>query len=127
MHPTERDGPYCFNDNQSNLPNYWPNSFLSSKADPKWKEAKDTNISGDVDRHDSSNEDNFEQVTDFWNKVLSAEERDRLANNIGGHLGDAQPFIQERAISNFEKVDPNFGAKIRVAIKKVKVCIPYKL
>ena len=122
MHPTERDGPYCYDDNHTNLPNYWPNSFTSAKTDLKYKDSKES-VSGDVDRFDSSNDDNFEQVTDFWNNVLTPAERDRLANNIGGHLGNAQPFIQERAIGNFEKVDPDFGAKIRLAIKKVKVSI----
>jgi len=116
MHPTERDGPWVYDDNQSNLPNYWPNSFLNTKTNPKYKEHKES-ISGDVDRHEQ-NEDYYEQVTDFWNKVLTAEERDRLANNLGGHLAQAQPFIQERAIGNFEKVHPDFGAKIRLAIKK---------
>lgn len=120
MHPTSRDGPYCYDDNQSNLPNYWPNSFLNTKCNLKYKEHKDVNVSGDVDRFDNSNDDNFAQVTDFWSKVLTAEERERLANNIGGHLVNAQPFIQERAIGNFEKVHPDFGAKIRLAIKKVK-------
>ncbi|XP_054160243.1 catalase-like [Oppia nitens] len=120
MHPTERDGPYCYDDNQGNLPNYWPNSFMTSKCNPKYKESRDTNVTGDIDRFDSSNDDNFEQVTDFWTKVLTADERERLANNIGGHLVSAQPFIQERTISNFEKVHPEFGEKIRLAIKKVK-------
>ncbi|CAG2110185.1 unnamed protein product [Medioppia subpectinata] len=120
MHPTNRDGPYCYDDNHAGAPNYWPNSFLNAEANPKFKEHSEANVSGDVDRHDSSNDDNFDQVTDFWNKVLTADERERLANNIGGHLVAAQPFIQERAIANFEKVHPDFGARVRLAIKKVK-------
>ncbi|CAG2180760.1 unnamed protein product [Oppiella nova] len=120
MHPTQRDGPYCYDDNTTNLPNYWPNSFLDTKCNPKFKEHVDANVAGDVDRHDSSNDDNFDQVTDFWNKVLTADERIRLATNIGEHLANAQPFIQERAIGNFEKVHPDFGAKIREVIKKTK-------
>jgi len=120
MHPTNRDGPYCYDDNMANLPNYWPNSFLDVKANLKFKEHVEKNVSGDVDRFDPSNDDNFEQVTDFWNKVLTAEERERLCNNIGSHLVNAQPFIQERAIANFEKVHADYGAKVRLAIKKVK-------
>jgi catalase len=73
MHPTQRDGPYCYDDNTTNLPNYWPNSFLDTKCNPKFKEHVDANVAGDVDRHDSSNDDNFDQVTDFWNKVLTAD------------------------------------------------------
>jgi len=120
FHPTNRDGPYCFDDNQANAPNYWPNSFLNITSNPKYKEHKHQNLSGDVDRHESANEDNFSQPQDFYNKVLTAEERERLANNIGGNLVHAQPFIQERAISNFEKVNSELALKIRVAIKKFK-------
>ena len=123
MHPTNRDGPYCYDDNMTNLPNYWPNSFLNTKANPKFKEQAEHNISGDIDRFESINEDNFSQVSDFYNKVLTADEKQRLADNIGGHLVNAQTFIQERAIGNFEKVSPDLGAKIRLAIKKVKVTL----
>jgi len=120
FHPTNRDGPYCNDDNSGNLPNYWPNSFLNVSANPKYKEHRINNVSGDVDRHDSSADDNFEQASDFYNHVLTAEERERLANNIGGNLVHAQTFIQERAIANFEKVNSELALKIRVAIKKFK-------
>ena len=70
---------------------------MNAKCNAKYKELKEQSVSGDVDRFDSANEDNFDQVTEFWNNVLTPAERDRLANNIGGHLANAQPFIQERA------------------------------
>jgi len=120
LHPTNRDGPYNYDDNQSNLPNYWPNSFINAKTHLNYKESSEKSVSGDVDRFDTSNDDNFSQVTDFWTKVLKADEKDRLVNNIAGHLINAQPFIQERAISNFEKVHNDFGNGIRLAIKKLK-------
>jgi len=141
MHPTLRDGPACFTDNSGSAPNYWPNSFSKVKSDPRYKEHSD-NYTGDVQRFDTSNDDNFEQVTAFWkevclislqtfiqieyilSKVLTAEERDRLVSNIAGHLKDAQQFIQERAVQNFEKVHPDFGAKLRLSLNLIKVrCI----
>jgi len=115
---TQRDAPYTYDSNSENLPNYYPNSFLNAKANPKYKESKFTVDSGDVDRHDSSNEDNFSQVTDFWVKVLKPDERERLVSNIAGHLKNALPFIQERAIANFEKAHPDYGNGIRAALKK---------
>ena len=39
------------------------------------------------------------QVTNFWTKVLSEEEKTRLVENIAGHLKDAAEFIQKRAVS----------------------------
>jgi len=117
MHPTQRDGPYTYDDNQGGMPNYYPNSFLNAKHDPKYKEHPEVGVSGDVDRHDSSNDDNFAQATDFWNKVLGEEERGRLVDNIAGHLKDALPFIRERAVANFSQVHPDFGARLGVALK----------
>ena len=38
------------------------------------------------------------QVTDFWNNVLKADERERMAQNIGLNLKDAQPFLQKRVV-----------------------------
>lgn len=41
----------------------------------------------------------FEQVRNFYTKVLNEEERKRLCENIAGHLKDAQLFIQKKAVS----------------------------
>jgi catalase len=115
---TQRDGPYTYDDNQGGTPNYYPNSFSHVKHNPVYKEHKEPNVSGDVDRHDSSNDDNFEQASNFWNKVLKPEERERLVSNIAGHLKDALPFIRERAVGNFEKVSAEFGSKLQAALKQ---------
>ena len=121
MHPTLRDGPACFTDNGASAPNYWPNSFANIKTDPAYREHCAA-LTGDVQRFDSANEDNFEQVTSFWNDVLSPEERERLVSNIAGHLKQCtEQSIQERAVQNFEKVHPDFGAKLRLALNLIKV------
>jgi len=118
--PTQRDGPYCYDDNQGGMPNYFPNSFLNAKPQALYKEHRQRHEGiEDVDRHDSSQEDNFSQVGIFWEKVLTEPERERLVQNIAGHLKDAQPFIQERAIGNFEKAHRDYGMRVRMALKKI--------
>ncbi|CAG2173108.1 unnamed protein product [Oppiella nova] len=119
-HPTQRDGPMRYDDNQGSAPNYWPNSFHNIKDDHQYKEHGERHLVGDIDRHDSSNEDNYEQSTDFWNKVLTPDERQRLVENIAESLAETLPFIQERAIGNFERVHPDLGARIRLALNKVQ-------
>ena len=50
-------------------------------------------MAGEADRFDEFDSD-LSQVRAFWEKTLGAEERARLADNIGGHAKDTQAFIQ---------------------------------
>ncbi|XP_056383685.1 catalase-like isoform X2 [Hyla sarda] len=115
----QQDGPMCIFSTPSNVPNYFPNSFTSPQHDQKCKESA-FSISGygDVDRHDSSAEDNVSQVRVFYKKTLNKEERQRLCENIAMHLKDAQIFIQERAVKNFREVHPGFGNRIQTLLDK---------
>lgn len=106
----QRDGPQTF-DNQEGAPNYYPNSF-SGPLDNLKHTPHAVKVTGDVARYNSADEDNFSQVTTFWNKVLSEGERTRLVNNIAGHLKDAKEFIRKRAIRNFSQVSPEFGRRL---------------
>lgn len=118
-HHYQRDGPQTYNDNQNGAPNYYPNSFSGPKDQPVFKENSVT-CSKEAKRYNSSDDDNFSQVTTFWNKVLSKEEQDRLVANIAGHIKQAQFFIQERAVRNFSQVDPKFGTKLKEQLEKVR-------
>jgi len=111
----QRDGPMAVAGNQDGAPNYFPNSFSGPGVDRKWQEHS-SNVSGDVARWNSADEDNFTQVGIFYNKTLNAGERFRLADNIASHLCGAQEFIQERAIKNFSASDPEYGGKIKELI-----------
>jgi catalase len=119
MHPTMRDGPNTYDDNAGGLPNYWPNSFVGGLDKCPRMSTKVDSVSGDVQRFDSGNEDNYSQVTGFWLNVLNEAARERLVSNIAGHLKQAAPFIQERAISNFTQVHPDFGTRLRAALKRL--------
>ncbi|KAL5291766.1 CAT family protein [Megaselia abdita] len=119
----QRDGPMVFNDNQGNAPNYYPNSFNGPEESPRAKRLEhvtrlDNNTK--TDRYSSGNEDNFSQVTDFWLNVLDEGARGRLVNNIAGHLVNASPFIQERAVHNFARVHYDFGRRLTEQLRKAK-------
>lgn len=113
----QRDGPAALH-NQGGAPNYHPNSFSGPTDD---KRAKDLQppfaVSGDVQRYDTGEEDNFSQPRVFYQKTLDAAHRERLVSNIAGHIKDASDFIQERAVKNFSQVDPDFGKKLADALQ----------
>jgi len=111
----QRDGPQCFNNDQEGAPNYFPNSFNGPVDNSKYMEEFKSScpVSGDVGRYNNADEDNYTQAGNFWRKVLKPQEREDLAKNIASHLKDAQQFLQKRAVTNFSKADPEYGAKIQ--------------
>jgi len=48
-------------DNQGDAPNYYPNSFNGPVDDRKYKWSK-FSCTGDVERHESGDDDNYSQV-----------------------------------------------------------------
>ncbi|XP_045583173.1 catalase isoform X2 [Procambarus clarkii] len=117
----QRDGPMTVDSNQECAPNYYPNSF-SGPVDCKktgFAECK-YNVTGDVSRYNSGDEDNFTQVGDFYHKILNDEGRKNLVENIANHLVNAQDFLQERAINIFSQVSPEYGNGVREALNRVK-------
>ncbi|XP_031347420.1 catalase-like [Photinus pyralis] len=108
-----RDGPQTIN-NQGGAPNYHPNSFGGPNSS---KRAKDLLIhfeeNGITDRYDARDNDNYSQPRIFYQRVLSADERSRLIQNIVDHLSNANPTIRERAVKQFALVDADFGNKIK--------------
>lgn len=120
MTPTIRDGAGRVDGNFGSLPNYYPNSYTMIKQENFRKEHVDK-VSGDVDRFDFSPDDCYEQVTEFWLKVLNEEERERLVMNIADHMAKANKEIQSRAIVHFDNVHADFGDRIRAKLNLVKV------
>ena len=104
-------------DNQGGAPNYFPNSFGGPQPveSVSWHAPV---VSGNAKKYQTEDEDNFSQVSVFYNKVLDAAARDRLTSNIAGHLRNASPFIQKRTVANFMKVDPHFGRSIEQKLVK---------
>jgi len=117
----QRDGFMCTTDNQGGAPNYFPNSFGGPTDDKKFidlgsnHKASQNSMPG---RWESKDDDNFSQPGNFYRNVLNAEEKARLAENLAGHMKDAQPFIQARAIKNFASADKDLGEAIKANLKK---------
>jgi catalase len=113
---TQRDGPQTYTDNQAGAPNYHPNSFNGPVERASSLEHR-FHCSGDVERYNTHDDDNFTQPGNFWRKVLDENHRKRLVDNISGHLVNAKDFIQERAVKNFSQVDPDFGRRLEAGLK----------
>jgi len=75
-------------------------------------------LEGETGRWDDRDDDNFSQVGIFWEKVLNEKEKTDLINNIAGHLKNAKPFIQQRAVENFGKAHPEYGRRLKEALAK---------
>uniref|UniRef100_A0A8C4QD69 Catalase n=1 Tax=Eptatretus burgeri TaxID=7764 RepID=A0A8C4QD69_EPTBU len=113
----QRDGPMCMYDNQGGVPNYYPNSFGAPEVQPRFLEQRYP-VSGDVQRYNTADDDNFTQVRTFYNKILKEDEKRRLTENIARHLKGAQQFIQDRAVKLFSMIDKDYGARVNNLLKK---------
>ncbi|GIX67206.1 catalase [Caerostris extrusa] len=105
--------------NQDGAPNYYPNSFNGPVVDPAVREPP-FQVSGDVDRWNSEDEDNFTQAGIFYREKLADDEKERLVKNIAEHLINAQEFIQERAVNNFTQADVDYGKRVKAELEKLK-------
>ena len=57
--------------------------------------------------------EDFDQPRDFWLRVLDDGARERLTDNISGHMANCKdPEIIRRCIGIFNEVHPDFGATI---------------
>jgi catalase len=115
----QRDGAMSVLGNQEGAPNYFPNSFSGPTTSSKG-EMSSYPVSGDVARYNTTDDNNFTQVTDFWRNVLDEDEKERLVGNIAAHMKNAQKFIQDRAIANFTAVDAEYGRRIQEKIDSMK-------
>lgn len=120
----QRDGPMTVSDNQAGCPNYFPNSF-GGPVDNKIHAESTFVCTGDVQRYNSADEDNFTQAGIFYRKVLNEAEKTALTENLAGHMVAAQDFLQDRAIANFAKADAEYGARIRQALNRNKKAMQF--
>jgi catalase len=113
-----RDGQFAgILDEGTGHPNYFPNSVPGSPrpdpsfADPPWH-------LGDVtaDRWDAREaHDDFTQAGDLF-RLMSDDERDRLATNIATALGGCRQEIIERQLAHFDEADEEYGRRVRAAL-----------
>lgn len=110
-----KDGAMRFR-HSGNQPVYAPNSFGGPQADPQRYPDPSWSASGEIMRSAyvaHAEDTDFIQPGHLYRNVLSATEREHLANNIIGHMsqGVERP-IQERALKIWHQVDRELGSAI---------------
>jgi len=114
---SQRDGAANSKENQDDAPNYHPNTFNGPVATRSAAEHV-YNVTGDVDRYETGDDDNFTQPGHFWRNVLKPEDRQHLIENISGHLKKVNETIRQRAVKIFTQVDPEFGDGVQKALSR---------
>jgi catalase len=117
----QRDGLMTVNGNQGSAPNYEPNSHPKTATNPVeertgYAALKGYTVSGMVGRHPFSSEDDYAQPGEFYRRVLKEEEKQRLCENIGGHLCGARREVQERMVEVFKRVDEDYGKRVQAEL-----------
>ena len=115
VHTYHRDGAMRFDDNGGIGPNYEPNSFGGPVEDPAYREPMRP-ISGDIGRHNHRDgNDDYTQAGDLF-RLMTADAKARLIDNIVASLKHAPKRIQEKQIGHFLKADPAYGAGVAKAL-----------
>jgi catalase len=103
-----RDGSMRFDSNFGSAPNYEPNSFQGPAEDPQYRE-RPRPVSGTVDRHNHRlGNDDYTQAGNLY-RLMPADAKKRLIDNIVGTMRSVPRTIQERQIGHFLKADVEYG------------------
>ncbi|GAN01536.1 hypothetical protein MBANPS3_012219 [Mucor bainieri] len=113
----QRDGSMAVLGNGGSTPNYEPNSFggpYQTNVAATTFTAEE--ISGATGRFTYGlTDDDFVQAGDLY-RLMPAEEKTDLVNNIAGHLKNAKKHIRERQIAHFKRADAEYGSRIEETI-----------
>lgn len=106
-----RDGHMRFDGNYGGAVNYQPNSFDGPVDDKQYKEPP-LRISGDADRYDHrKGNDDCNQAGDLY-RLMSAEQKAQLIDNIVRAMKPVPKNIQMRQIEHFHKADADYGNRV---------------
>ena len=124
----QRDGFMTVTANGGGSPNYYPNSTTTEGSTSPTARVSGTwhsdAITGDVERNETGDEDNFEQCGNFFRNVLDRPGRERLTSSIAGNIVNVKSeVIRQRVIGNFAAVDPLYGKMISDKVKKLQEAV----
>ena len=107
----QREGPMNI-DEENPYPNYYPNSVNGPEPEISFK-PPNIEVQAVINRHTQTSEDvDFEQVREFYNRVLNDEDKAHLISNILGSISHADENIQYRQTALFFKADSDYGTRI---------------
>ena len=115
VHTYHRDGAMRFNSNGGGSVHYEPNSFGGPVQDERFKEPP-LAITGNADRYDHRDgNDDYTQAGNLF-RLMTAEEQQRLCQNIAAAMHGVPADIIERQLGHFTKADPAYGEGVAVAL-----------
>jgi len=115
VHHYHRDGQTRFDGNFGSAVNYQPNSFDGPVEDTKHKEPP-LKIFGDADRYDHrAGNDDYTQAGNLF-RLMSADQKRQLIDNLVGAMKDVPKFIQVRQLKHFNKADPDYGKGVAIGL-----------
>lgn len=115
-----RDGVTNSGRNGGPAPNYYPNTFNGLKSNNNNKPFKQSVyfVSGDVDRIDDKDDDNFSLPKYHWENHIGSEERKRIVTNIVATMILADRRIQENLLHNvIYKISKELGKTVESILK----------
>lgn len=115
-----RDGQMRVDDNGSDHPNYYPNSYGDIEPDPNYKEPAwelESNVADWFDRNAGpGDDDHYTQAGDLYRKVLTPVDRVNLVNNIveamSGIDGPKKEKIVNLQLCHFFRADIQLGMAV---------------
>jgi catalase len=109
----QRDGAMALGNNGGNTPNYEPNSYEEApKQNSAYAEPAMPLGNVAVDRYDHrKGNDDYTQAGDLY-RLMSAEQQERLVQNILGTLSQARSDIQMRQLCHFFRADVSYGKRV---------------
>ncbi|KAG0311662.1 hypothetical protein BGZ97_011712 [Linnemannia gamsii] len=113
----QRDGHMAVNGNGGSAPNYEPNSFGGAKQTAIASTYSTFELNAIAARHiiQLSDED-FVQPGNLY-RLMSAEEKSDLIDNMAGHLKNAKVFLQERQVGHIKRADKEWGSRLEAKLK----------
>lgn len=119
FHSYHRDGAMRTDGNLGRTPTYFPNSL------DEWIDQPDLNepplqIAGAAAHWDHRvDDDHYQQPGDLFRK-MNAIQRQILFDNTARAVGGAAVHIQERHVANCTKADPEYGAGVAAALRRMR-------
>lgn len=113
IHNGHRDGFMRVDGNGGSEPNYEPNSIkggVNTYSVDKDARFEPYRVTGLVARHRPNHPNcDFSQPGTLFRKVMTDRDREHTISNIFKHISGVPRDIQERAVKNFFKADPEYG------------------
>ena len=120
------DGPMAY-DHTGDSPKYAPNSYGAGYSDETGPVEEGWEVDGEMVRtaYDlRAEDDDFGQPNTLINKVMDDEARDRLVNNVAGHiLGGVHDETLPRVFEYWKNIDGVIGKRIEEAVHAAKAAV----